>query len=127
MAMRSTKVFLDLPIGAEFGAVAFGEVAEIGGAFAREDGAFARKSVDGAVEAGARFASAVRGPVDFSEFLRLEFVSDSVDVCLSAIRVRLDGGWAGDLVHGGEGNGEYVWSMCDQSGRTGQDACPTVV
>jgi len=50
------QVFLGLSLGVQFVAVAFGEVAEIGGVFAGQDGGFAGESVDGAVAAGARFA-----------------------------------------------------------------------
>ena len=56
MAMRSTKSSSTPPSGFRVGVVALGEVQEVGGVFAREDGGFACEPMDGAVAAGARFA-----------------------------------------------------------------------
>src|ERR1039458_6925080 len=55
MAMRSTKSSSTPPSGFRVGVVALGEVQEVGGVIAREDGGFAREPMDGAVAAGAGF------------------------------------------------------------------------
>src|ERR1019366_8301209 len=69
------QVFLDVPVGFEVGAVALGEVQEVGGVFARQDGGFARESVDSAVAAGARFAF---GSARSAGFLRIS----TTGICL---------------------------------------------
>ena len=70
MAMRSTKSSSTPPSGFRVGVVALGEVQEVGGVIAREDGGFAREPMDGAVAAGARFAFGSAGPVDFCVMCR---------------------------------------------------------
>ena len=82
------QVFLDLSAGVQVGAVALGEVQEVGGVFARQDGGFAGESVDGAVAAGARFAFGAARAGGFFGFLRLEFVCDSVDIWFLDSRLR---------------------------------------
>src|ERR1039458_6270675 len=49
------QVFLNGAVGFKVGVVSLGEVQEVGGVFARQDGGFAREPMDGAVAAGARF------------------------------------------------------------------------
>jgi hypothetical protein len=64
------QVFLDGAVGFRVGVAALGEVQEVGGVIAREDGGFAREPMDGAVAAGARFAFGSAGPVDFCVMCR---------------------------------------------------------